>query len=471
MVGICLSLLWVFGCTDSERLPPGLSGAISNHDGVTVELTYFQEYFNNNRVVIGIEPDKHGIFVTPLDLGHTLEAGLRVGRTEVSLYLRPDDALYLEFDASRPFESMTYSGQGAGNNQFLLNFHRHVMLETGDRFVMTEAGSRDPASFVSLLDSIAAVREAFLKRGLDEHDLSADFVAYMETRIVYDRYTRLLDYPVMFSRMDPSEPLPNLPQGYYDFLTADDIQDDSHLDNLAYVNFLMAWLNHERRQRPDGPSHEGQSLNAQTFLLAGEVLSGKSRDYIQAMMVGRELGYGVMADAMGLYNKFVDGNAHESFKLRIQQIYNHMQTLFSGKPAPDFAMTDIEGREVSLSDFRGKVVLMDFWASWCGPCMREMPYVKELKQKFAEVDDLVFMYISIDTDVDAWAAAVERLDLEGVHFNTPGRERGVPLMYNVKWIPTFYLIGRDGNIYDNRPPLPSQGGFAELVAEALEAKE
>ena len=465
--GMFLLVLMLFACSQSERYPTGMSGTIMNHEGVTIELTYFQEYFNNNRVVIDIEPDGLGLFYIPLDVGHALQAGLRVGRTEIPLYLRPNDALKVEFDALEPLESLVFSGAGADNNNFFLAFYRDIDLEIGDRFVMAEAGNRDHEAFVALLDSIVSVKTAYLETGKSAKELSDDFVEFMKTRIMYDRYTKMLEYPVLYSRMNQGEAPSGLSDDYYALLKKEDILDDTRLENLSYVNFLMAWLNHERRLRTDEPSHEEKSINRQNYHLAADLLTGKSRDFIQAMMVGRELSYGRMEDAEMVYRHFTDGSAHGAYIERIHSIYNTMQSLTAGNSAPGFSMTDLEGREVSLADFRGKVVFMDFWASWCGPCMREMPHIRALKEHFAGEEDLVFVYVSIDTDEDAWRSTVERLDLEGVHFNTPGRERGVPALYNVKWIPTFYVIGRDGQIFDNRPPMPSEGGLDEVIMAAL----
>ena len=138
-----------------------------------------------------------------------------------------------------------------------------------------------------------------------------------------------------------------------------------------------------------------------------------------------------------------------------------------GKPAPDFTLLDINGNEVSLSDFRGKVVYLKFWASWCGPCMRQVPPAAELKKRMANQPDLVFLYVSIDTDNNAWRSTVDAHGITGIHMVTPGRERGAPALYQVKWIPTFYIIGRDGNIFDNRPPQPSEPNVDEVLLRAL----
>jgi thiol-disulfide isomerase/thioredoxin len=454
-------------CGQVDQSQPGLSGSFDNAAEVNIELTWFKDYFNNNRVVSAIEPDDQQSFTFPFDFQEPVSAGLRIGRTEVPLFISPDDALVVEADALQPLETIVFTGPGSDNNNFLIAFHREMELVIGDRFIAMEAGKRDAASFAALMDSIAGVKQSFFETVRQEASLTPAFEAYMETRLKYDHYTKLLEYPVLHQRALQSPDLVDVSPGYYDFLLDESTFDDAHLEHLPYVNFLMAYLGHLRRQHTAVTSHEEKSINQQTYYLAGEMLTGNSRNFIQAMMVGRELSYGVLDDAEQIYQLYVSGQANEAYKERINSIYKHMQTLYAGNPAPDFTMTDIDGREVSLSDFRGKVIVLDFWASWCGPCMREMPHVKALKEQFADREDLVFVYVSIDTDVEAWKSTVERLDLEGVHFNTPGRERGVPLLYNVKWIPTFYVIGKDGLIADNRPPLPSQGGLDELVAEAL----
>ena len=465
--GLFIVLLVFFACGRGEKIPAGLSGTVTNHEGVTIELTYFVEYFNNNRVVVGIEPAEDNTFLLPLYPAQPIAAGLRIGRTEIPMYIRPGDAITVSVDALQPLETLVFSGSGGDHNNFLLAFHRGMEQHAGDRFLAAEAGKRSPEGFVALLDSLRDVRHAFLQAGRQEHGLANDFIEFIDTRIRYDRYARLLDYPLLRQRALGTDDDTTLPDGYYSFLDDDGLFDDSRVEHQAYVNFLLSYLNHTMREQPG--LDDGKSMNEQTYVAAGQMLSGGSRDYVQAMMVGRELSYGMLDDALRLYGDYMAGQAGEGFKKRSESIYEAMQKLTAGNPAPEFTMTDIEGREVSLGDFRGKVIMLDFWASWCPPCLREMPHMKAMKERFVGEEDLVFVYISIDTDEEAWRNAVDRLALKGVHFNTPGRERGVPPLYNVKWIPTFYVIGRDGNIFDNRPPMPSSGDLDEVLRQALGA--
>jgi len=141
--------------------------------------------------------------------------------------------------------------------------------------------------------------------------------------------------------------------------------------------------------------------------------------------------------------------------------------LAPGQPAPEFTLTDINGNQVSLSDFAGKVVYLDFWASWCGPCMREVPFAKELKKRMANQPDIVFLYISVDTDETAWRNTVAQQQIQGVHLNVPGFDHEVPQTYNLRGVPTFFLIGRDGKIINNRPPRPSNPEIDQVLNNAL----
>src|ERR1039458_1509786 len=83
----------------------------------------------------------------------------------------------------------------------------------------------------------------------------------------------------------------------------------------------------------------------------------------------------------------------------------------SGEPI-DFKLKDIKGRLVSLSDFKGKFVVIDFWASWCIPCREEMPATQKLASDLGDRSELVFLYISFDEDEQAWKNAVKKNDDE-----------------------------------------------------------
>jgi thiol-disulfide isomerase/thioredoxin len=127
----------------------------------------------------------------------------------------------------------------------------------------------------------------------------------------------------------------------------------------------------------------------------------------------------------------------------------------SGQPAPGFSLQDINGKTVSLNDFKGKVVYIDVWATWCGPCVAEIPHSKKLKEKYKDKTDIVFLYISFDSEEKKWKSFVEKKELSGVQLiSRQGKEADVLKNYNVLTIPRFILINKKGNIasYDAKRP-------------------
>ena len=134
-----------------------------------------------------------------------------------------------------------------------------------------------------------------------------------------------------------------------------------------------------------------------------------------------------------------------------------------GKPSPALSAVDIDGKEWTLADFKGKYVYIDMWATWCAPCKREMPYLKELEKKFADAE-IVFLGLSVDRDKAKWEEMVRTGNLTGVQLYLGAQSR-FQKAYNVDGIPRFILLDKEGVIISNDMTRPS----AKETAETLEA--
>ncbi len=116
-----------------------------------------------------------------------------------------------------------------------------------------------------------------------------------------------------------------------------------------------------------------------------------------------------------------------------------------GKLAPDFELANLDGRFVSLSDFRGKPVFLNFWASWCGPCRFEMPFIQEMYEGLSD-DGLIVLAINVEEDPDTIKEFIEDFGLTfPVLLDT---NSGVRLKYNVRGIPATFFIDKNGIIQD-----------------------
>lgn len=140
-----------------------------------------------------------------------------------------------------------------------------------------------------------------------------------------------------------------------------------------------------------------------------------------------------------------------------------------GKPAPDFKLENLEGGQTSLSDFKGKVVYLDIWATWCRPCLEEMKKGKKLKEAFSDNKDVVFLYVSIDSDAEKWKKYVKSNNIHGVHLiSREGNEDQLRDRYALEYIPRFVLIDKQGNIVQFNAKYPSDPtGNTEADIKAL----
>lgn len=136
---------------------------------------------------------------------------------------------------------------------------------------------------------------------------------------------------------------------------------------------------------------------------------------------------------------------------KIQKIANYVSSVKAtsvGQKFTDFAMKDLEGKDVKLSDYagKGKVIVVDFWASWCGPCRAGMPALKETYKKY-KGDKFDIVGVSLDKDMKAWADAVKELGLEWAQMSDlKFWDCEAAGLYGVNAIPALVVIDKDGTI-------------------------
>ena len=136
-----------------------------------------------------------------------------------------------------------------------------------------------------------------------------------------------------------------------------------------------------------------------------------------------------------------------------------------GKPAPDFELSTLDGKKVKLSDLRGKAVLVNFWATWCGPCKIEMPWLVDLQNKYAS-QGLVVLGISVDEGSSEKIASFAKE--MGVTYTVLRTTDEVSNLYGgIDGLPTVFYVGRDGVVVEQGVGLVDKDTIEKEIKMAL----
>jgi peroxiredoxin len=130
----------------------------------------------------------------------------------------------------------------------------------------------------------------------------------------------------------------------------------------------------------------------------------------------------------------------------LQQRLNASSLTAIGAVAPVFTQKDVDGKDVSLVDYKGKLVLIEFWASWCGPCREENPNLVKQYQTYKD-KGFEILSVSLDSDKKSWVAAIAKDGLPWTHVSDlKGWNNEVGRLYGVRAVPASFLVGKDGKI-------------------------
>ena len=404
---------------------------------------------HHSPVTVEAAPDEEGRVAVelPLDEARVLSVG---PGDEVRLFLEPGDDLHVEADLADLPGSLRFSGRGAANNRFLAAMRaRFPDLRIDYEDLEVDAHGE-------LVDRRRRERESFLEEGCRQFRLTPAFVAHYRAEITYEWAERVVSYPMNYERRNGRESA--LPEDYHDVLDGIELVDESaigatHYRHFLERNFLRLWL--EQVNRPDvlrdhrRMSDEERDAFRETwsdYNQARKSLHGRVLYFFLAGEIVSDFQSGRFEQGDRRLAGFAQENPHPEYTEAVERVAEETAALRPGRPAPGFTLEDLEGRGVSPGDFKGRAVFLDFWASWCGPCVDAAPSLEEIKERTRDLP-VVFLNVSVDPSDDDWREAIDELGLTGVHVRAPGGWQAEAMRaYQVQGIPSYFLVDPEGRI-------------------------
>ncbi|MFY0627908.1 MAG: TlpA family protein disulfide reductase [Reichenbachiella sp.] len=375
-------------------------------------------------------------------------------RERTALYIKPGDDIHMTINIEAFDETAAYSGQGGANCNFLSQ--KYMIEETliGDYEVFF---AQNEDAILSQLESME-IAKIGLMESMD--DLSEEFKSNERKGIYYEKLVLLNRYKethARFSKLDEYVPSQKImePLSGINYDNLNDYKKFGAYRNLVngfYINYQLI------------------TQNPETVLSTLDEISKLESDQIKNDLLGTISRFGMSPSFVKMdevYASIMKISTDEALKKEVTLTYEKLKNLVAGKPAPKFTYQDTEGNSVGLENLLGKTIYIDVWATWCGPCIREIPALKKLEEDYA-VRNIHFLSVSIDRqeDYDKWKKMILEKELGGMQlFADLDWQSSIIKDYGIKGIPRFMLIDADGNIINVDAPRPSSEEIRRVLDE------
>lgn len=405
---------------------------------------------DDNRFAFSFEPEREAFFVVGINAANAIDG--------YTFYFKPGDGLNVTINEDH---SYTLTNQNTPENKELAAWHAFIAPLAVKSVYFMEQNSTYVDFFPLLEEKLAAMGDCQ--------------PAYTGNQTFTEAFEALRKYDVLYYALNHlRSPRSAHPHGedfpdYYRNISIAEVTASPQL--LAYpygMEIVSIWmltftafdntLTAEQIATMRDPRKRYEQV---VETITGDIARGEMTLRTTRYFKSRE-------GVIDFEKKFGKHLATEEQRQRMERIIQEGGEKAAPLPAADFSFSDREGKVVSLSDFKGKVVYVDVWATWCVPCRMEILPMIALEKEY-HGQDIVFMSVSVDAQKDhaKWERFITANEMKGVQLFAGNDATKIKLPYGITGIPRFILVGKDGSLIEKDAPRPSSSEIRATLNAAL----
>jgi thiol-disulfide isomerase/thioredoxin len=451
----------LFSCTNepAQKKTGKLSG---NIEGLS----------NNNLLLISkagtdtVKIDSIGHFYFEKEYIEPTYYKVYLGRDNISLYLTNNSDLSFSTSKNNFSKDLIFKGKGSKENTLL---NQKLSMVENKKYVYS-LFPLEPEAFLAKSDSTKQILQNLVNTYAKSSDIDSTFLTTFNIDIKYGQISNWSLYTVYHKYLTKEDAA--LPKQTEQIIESAVVDNDEYSNSVKYISFMREQLHKEYKDIKSTNDTDEENYDIPKYLrwLDGRLNSNKIKNSIFYDAVKYDITYSSETERDNIYATFSELNTDATYQKAIDDIYASFEKLRKGKPAPQWAYPDINGKEYALKDFKGKNVYVDVWATWCGPCKAEIPELAKLAKDYKN-KDIVFVSVSVDDNKGAWEKMLKANNYEWIQIHAEKAWKSKIIKENgIRGIPRFMMIDKEGNIVDVNAPQPSSDKIRPLIDSLLNQK-
>lgn len=370
------------------------------------------------------------------------------GKNFAKLYIENGAVIVVNADAADFNKTIKFSGKGSEATNYLA-----VKQQAEDKIM------GDQKAFYSLEEASFKAKSKEIKAGLETlldgiKGISESYKTKEKRNINYSYLAKLDNYE-KYHEYFAAKPGFKVSKGFLselDGLSFENLEDFNFSDDYKKMIVSYYMKQAEKLSKSGSIAEDVAAIKS-----IGTISNEKIKNELLFSMAA--VGITTTADLKSYYKEFMAASSNEDNKKTVTQSYNKLLIVDKGQPSPNFInYENNNGGKTSLADLKGKYVYIDVWATWCGPCMAELPFLKKMEEKY-EGKNITFVSISVDkaSAHGKWEKMILDKKLGGIQLMADKDfESQFIKDYSIMAIPRFIMLDPAGNIISSNAPRPAE---------------